>query len=94
MYYPSKKECTYEGRENMTKTSEAQKKAVSKYDQDSRQVPLKYTPNQRREHDRLKQYCNDNKIAVQAYIKSLIKADLDAKGIPYPVDNTTDNMPD
>lgn len=67
----------------MVKTTEAHRKAVKKYDEKSKQVPLKYTENQMSEYYRLKQYCIDNGIATQAYIKQLIKADLDNKGIPY-----------
>lgn len=67
----------------MAKTSEAQLRAVKKYDEKSKVITLKYTDNQTHEYYRIKQHCIDNGIAVQSYIKGLIKADLDAKGIPY-----------
>ena len=35
-------------------------------------------------------YCNQNNLSMQGYIKSLIKADLDAKGFSVS-DNDNDN---
>lgn len=76
----------------MAKTSEAQLRAVKKYDKKSKVITLKYTDNQNRDYYRVKQYCNENNIAVQAYIKKLIDNDLDSKGIAYPnsIDMDTD----
>ena len=67
----------------MGKSSESHKRAVAKYDERSKLVSLKFTENQNHEYYRLKKYCTENSIAIQAYIKGLIKADLDAKGISY-----------
>lgn len=70
---------------HMAKTSEAHRKAVKKYDEKSKQVPLKYTENQIMEYYRLEKYCNEKGLARQAYIKELIKKDLDAKQVPYSI---------
>lgn len=74
----------------MAKTSEAQLRAVKKYDEKSNVITLKYTDNQKKDYYRVKQYCSDNNIAVQAYIKKLIDNDLDSKGITYPSDMDMD----
>ena len=74
----------------MAKTSEAQLRAVKKYDKKSKVITLKYTDNQNRDYYRVKQYCNENNIPLQKYIKGLIKADLDEKGIVYPDSTDTD----
>lgn len=59
------------------------KKADRNYNVNSKIIGLKYTPNQIAEYNRIKQYCTDNKLTLQGYIKELIKRDLDAKNIPY-----------
>ena len=65
------------------------KEAQKKYNGKSNYIQLKYTPNQMAEYDRIKQYCTDNKLTLQGYIKELIKRDLDAKNIPYNLDVPT-----
>ncbi|ENZ28721.1 hypothetical protein Ccl03g_33070 [Enterocloster clostridioformis] len=67
------------------------KGAQDNYRKKCKQIGLKYTPNELHEYNRIVGYCKVNHMTYQNYIKSLIKADLDAKGIPYPID---DNMPD
>ena len=42
------------------------------------------------EGQRLKAYLDSTGQSANAYIKALIKADLDSKGIPYP--DNTDNI--
>lgn len=74
----------------MAKTSEAQLRAVKKYDKKSKVITLKYTDNQNRDYYRVKQYCNENNIPLQKYIKKLIDNDLDSKSIPYPNETNTD----
>lgn len=59
------------------------KEAQKKYNGKSNYIQLKYTPNQIAEYNRIKQYCTDNELTLQGYIKELIKRDLDAKNIPY-----------
>lgn len=74
----------------MAKTSEATLKAIKKYNQKSKFINIKYTPNNIDEYERISQYCNQNNLSMQGYIKSLIKADLDAKGFSVS-DNDNDN---
>lgn len=62
------------------------KKADRNYNVNSKIIGLKYTPNQIDEYNRVKQYCTDNKLTLQGYIKGLIQRDLDAKQIPYTPD--------
>ena len=75
---------------SMAKTSEAQLRAVKKYDKKSKVITLKYTDNQNKDYYRVKQYCNENNIPLQKYIKKLIDNDLDSKGITYPSDMDMD----
>ena len=67
----------------MAKTSDAQLKAIKKYNSNSKYISIKYTPNQISDYERVTTYCSNNGLALQAYIKSLIKADLDSKGVSY-----------
>lgn len=59
------------------------KKADRNYNINSKIIGLKYTPNQIDEYNRIKQYCTDNNLTLQGYIKGLIQRDLDSKNIPY-----------
>lgn len=45
---------------------------------------VKYTPKEKKESDRIQAYLKSTGISANAYIKSLIKRDLDNKGIAYP----------
>lgn len=65
------------------------KEAQKKYNVKSNYIQLKYTPNQIAEYDRIKQYCIDNELTLQGYIKELIRRDLDSKQIPYTPDTPT-----
>ena len=65
------------------------KKADRNYNINSKIIGLKYTPNQIDEYNRVKQYCTDNNLTLQGYIKELIKRDLDAKQVPYISDAST-----
>lgn len=65
------------------------KKADRNYNINSKIIGLKYTPNQIAEYNRIKQYCTDNKLTLQGYIKELIKNDLDSKQIHYTPDAST-----
>lgn len=67
----------------MAKTSEATLKAIKKYNQKSKYIQLKFTENQLAEYERIVKYTTDNKVSMQGYIKSLIKNDLDNKGVSY-----------
>ena len=59
------------------------KKADENYRKKIKTVGLKYTLNELDEYNRLIKYCNNNNLSYQGYIKSLVKDDLDDKGIPY-----------
>ena len=65
------------------------KKADRNYNANSKVIGLKYTPNQIDEYNRVKQYCTDNELTLQGYIKGLIQRDLDSKGISYDLDTST-----
>lgn len=64
--------------------------AQKKYNDKLTTFTVKYSLKEKKEADRLLLYLQSNKLSRVGYIKSLIKADLDAKGIPYPElsDNT------
>ncbi len=68
----------------MAKTSEATLKAIKKYNQKSKFINIKYTPDSTDEYERISKYCKDNNLSMQGYIKELVKMDLDNKGIEYP----------
>ena len=78
----------------MAKTSEATLKAIKKYNQKSKFINIKYTPNSIDDYERISQYCNQNNLSMQGYIKALIKADLDAKGFNVDSDTTGDTTID
>ena len=59
-------------------------KSQKDYNDKCKRVTLKYTEKEIYEYERLVKYCNDNNLKITVYIKSLIKADLDNKSIPYP----------
>ena len=61
--------------------SEAQKKAQKKYDKKSINFAISYKQHETAEGERVKKYLSDTGQSANAYIKSLIKADLDSKGI-------------
>ena len=65
-------------------SSEAQRKAYKTYNKKKKTFSAVYTPSDMIEGLRLEQYLKGQTISANAYIKSLIKADLDGKGIPYP----------
>lgn len=56
------------------------------YNQKCIRFAIKYTPNEKKESDRLKEYLEKNGLSANGYIKELIKRDLDGKGIAYPTD--------
>ena len=65
------------------------KKADRNYNANSKVIGLKYTPNQIAEYNRIKQYCTDNKLTLQGYIKGLIQRDLYSKQVAYITDVPT-----
>lgn len=64
-------------------SSEAQKKAYVKYNKKKQMYSLVYTPTDMQEGLRLKQYIESTGISCNAYLKELVKLDLDSKGIEY-----------
>lgn len=68
-------------------SSDAQKNAYKKYNKKKQTFALVYTPTDIQEGLRLKHYIESNGISCNAYLKELVKRDLDSKGIGY-TDNT------
>lgn len=64
-------------------SSEAQKKAYVKYNKKKQMYSLVYTPTDMQEGLRLKKYIESTGISCNAYLKELVKRDLDSKGIEY-----------
>ena len=71
-------------------SSDAQKNAYKKYNKKKLPFALVYTPSDIQEGLRLKAYIERNGISCNAYLKELVKRDLDSKGIGYTdsMDNT------
>lgn len=60
--------------------TEAEKKAIRKYLAKCKDIRIKYNPTDMSEYIRLQSYILENNISATAYIKQLIKNDLDNKG--------------
>lgn len=60
-------------------STEAEKKAVRKYQAKCKEVRIKYTEKEISEYNRLQRYLEEYDISVTGYLKKLIKADLDEK---------------
>ncbi len=58
-------------------------KSQKDYNDKCNRITLKYTEKEFDEFIRVIKYCEENKLQKSVYIKSLIKADLDNRGIPY-----------
>lgn len=76
------------------KTSDAQLRAQKKYDQDSINFTASYKRNERDEGIRVKKYLAQTGLTGGAYIKALIKADLDLKGFNVNAATTIDGNVD
>lgn len=63
--------------------TEASRKADKKYNEKSQVFTVCYRPTDIKDGLRLKAYLNSTNQSANSYIKSLVKADLDNKGIPY-----------
>ena len=72
--------------------TDAQKRADEKYRLTHNVITktIAYKKQDISEGQRLVAYLDSTGQSANAYIKSLIKADLDAKGVPYP--DNTDNI--
>ena len=62
-------------------TTEAQKRAIKKADEQSVMFAVKYRKNEKQEGKRLKAYLESTGQSANAYLKELIKKDLDSKGV-------------
>lgn len=82
------KECTYIIRKKGDKMA-YNKEVQSRYRKKIAQFKAEYSLSEedKREALRIRAYLKQSKQSANAYIKALIKADLDSKGVPYP-DNT------
>ena len=69
--------------EKKRKRTDADRKADRKYNEKKINFALTYTPTDKEEGLRLKAYLNSTNQSANSYIKSLVKADLDNKGMPY-----------
>lgn len=69
-------------------STEAQKEANKRYREKHKpvQITIQYKSD-KNEGLRLKQYLSDNNLTANQYVKMLIKADLDTRGIPYPIED-------
>lgn len=70
------------------------KEVQSRYRRKIAQFKAEYSLSEedKREASRIKAYLKESGQSANAYLKALIKADLDAKGVPYPDD--ADNRED
>lgn len=69
--------------------TEAEKRAQKKYNQNTITISASYKPGTDiAEGQRIKSYLAQTGQSANAYIKQLIKSDLDSKNVPYPNDNT------
>lgn len=62
------------------------KKSQTSYKKKLIQAKVQYSLSEIKEGQRLQAYLESTNQTANAYLKSLIKADLDAKGIPYPAE--------
>ena len=69
--------------------TDAQKAANKRYRDKHKpiQFTIQYKTTDRPDGERLREYLSDTGQTANAYIKALIKRDLDAQGIPYPANN-------
>lgn len=63
--------------------TESQKKYEKKRALQCKSYAVKYTPKEKAENDRLQYYLNTSGMSANAYIKELIKKDLDKKGVIF-----------
>lgn len=69
--------------EKKRERTDADRKADRKYNEKRMTFAISYTPTDKEEGLRLKAYLNSTNQSANSYIKSLVKADLDNKGMPY-----------
>lgn len=76
------------------KIKEQNRKAVAKYAKKTQSFALKYFATDIKEGMRLKTYIDNNNLSCNAYLKELVKRDLDNKGVIYPdiMDNDNNDL--
>ena len=67
--------------EKEERIKEQNRKAVKKYSEKTMNFAIKYYPTDIEEGRRLKKYLKESRQSANSYIKSLIKKDMDSKGI-------------
>lgn len=74
--------------------TDSQKKYEKKRMQSCKSYTIKYTPKEINESDRLQGYLNSTGLSANAYLKELVKYDLDNKGVAYPdmIDNDNNDL--
>lgn len=79
--------------EKRERQKEINRKAVKKYTDKIKPIgfTVSYKTTDKPDGERLKEYLAQTGQTANAYIKSLIRADLDAKNIPYPGGNCQNN---
>lgn len=70
-------------KEKQERIKEQNRKAQKKYSEKTINFAIKYTPNDIKEALQLKAYLTSTNQSANSYIKSLIKTDLNNKGILY-----------
>ena len=65
-------------------STDAQKQAYKRYRAKKLNFAISYSPTDKIEGLRLQSYLAQSGQSANAYLKSLVKADLDSKGIAYP----------
>jgi hypothetical protein len=66
------------------------KESQAAYKKKTKQFKVQYSLNELSEGVRLELYLQNNNLSANAYLKELIKRDLDTKGIPYPDGTSTE----
>lgn len=69
--------------------NESNRKAVKKYAEKTKTFAVKYYPTDIEDALRLQKHLKTNGLSCNAYLKELIKRDLDNKGILYDLDTPT-----
>ena len=73
--------------EKKKRIKEQNRKAVKKYREKTVSFAVKYSAVDAEQGKRLKAYLANNGQSANAYIKNLIRHDLDIKGVEYPVND-------
>lgn len=69
--------------------NESNRKAVKKYAEKTKTFAVKYYPTDIEDALRLQKHLKTNGLSCNAYLKELIKRDLDSKQVPYIPDAPT-----